>query len=200
MTVTALNVGVLDLQGAVSEHVRAAERAMANLRVKGCVRRVKYAEEMGGLTHLIMGGGESTAISKLMAREGIDAAIKRAAEKNGLKIFGTCAGAILLARRVEGLSAGQKTLGLMDVRMRRNAFGRQAESCERRIGTSLGDVDAIFIRAPSILEVGRGVEVLAQTRDGDILAAQQENRFLVTVFHPELGGSTEFHEHFLKLF
>lgn len=196
----ALNVGVLDLQGAVSEHVHAAERAMANLGARaGSVCRVKYAEEIGKLTHLIIGGGESTTISKLMARNGIDVAIKRAAG-NGLKIFGTCAGAILLAQRVEGLAAGQKTIGLMDVQMRRNAFGRQAESCERRIGTSLGNVDAVFIRAPSILKVGKGVEVLAQTKkDGDILAAQQGNQFLATVFHPELGRSTKFHEHFLKL-
>ncbi len=190
--------GVLDLQGAVSEHVRAAERAMANLNVKGSVCRVKYAEEICELTHLIIGGGESTTISKLMARNGIDVAIKRAAG-NGLKIFGTCAGAIVLAKRVEGLSPGQKTIGLMDVRMRRNAFGRQAESCERRIGTVLGDIDAVFIRAPSILKVGKGVEVLAQTNEGNILAAQQGKQFLATVFHPELGRSTKFHEHFLKL-
>lgn len=196
----ALKIGVLDLQGAVSEHVHAAERAMTDLNVKTRrVCRVKYAEEIDELTHLIMGGGESTTISKLMARNGIDTAIKRAAG-NGLKIFGTCAGAILLARDVRGLAAGQETLGLMDVQMRRNAFGRQAESCERRIGTSLGNVDAVFIRAPSILKVGKGVEVLAQTKkDGDILAAQQGKQFLATVFHPELGLSTKFHEHFLKL-
>lgn len=198
--ITALKIGVLDLQGAVSEHVHAAERAMANLNVKTRrVCRVKYAEEICELTHLIIGGGESTTISKLMARNGIDTAIKRAAG-NGLKIFGTCAGAILLAQRVEGLAAGQRTIGLMDMRMRRNAFGRQAESCERRIGTSIGNVDAVFIRAPSILKVGKGVEILAQTKkDGDISAVQQGKQFLATVFHPELGGSTKFHEHFLKL-
>lgn len=196
-----MKVGVLDLQGAVSEHVHCAERAMTNLGARaGSVCRVKYAEEIGGLTHLIIGGGESTTISKLMARNRIDTAIKNAAGKNRLKVFGTCAGAILLARAVEGLAAGQKTLGLMDVHMRRNAFGRQAESCERRLGTALGIIDAVFIRAPSILKVGSGVEVLAQAKDGRVLAAQQGKQFLATVFHPELGGSTKFHEHFLELF
>lgn len=191
-----MRIGVLNLQGAVSEHVTATQRAAANLGLNASVCTLEHPSQIPSLTHLIIGGGESTAISKLMARNGVDEAIKRAAGK-GLRVFGTCAGAILLAKHVGGLADGQETLALMDVSIKRNAFGRQADSFEQQVRTSIGSINAVFIRAPAMERVGRGVKVVA-TLGGRIVAAQQ-GRLLATAFHPELSGSTLFHEHFLRL-
>jgi 5'-phosphate synthase pdxT subunit len=191
-----LSIGVLNLQGAVSEHVAATKRAVDNIGAAASVRAVEYPREIHNLTHLIIGGGESTTISKLMQRVGMDAAIKKAAAGR-LRIFGTCAGAVLLAKHVDGLADGQETLALIDISIKRNAFGRQADSFEQPLRTSLGSINAVFIRAPAMERAGRGVRVIAKL--GRKVVAVQQGRFLATAFHPELSGSTLFHEHFLGL-
>ncbi len=185
-------IGVLALQGAFREH-REAVCALGAQTVD-----VRTAEQLEGLDGLIIPGGESTAISKLMTIAGMHEAIRNAHE-NGMAIFGTCAGAILLSRDIEGAVAGQVPLGLLDVSIRRNAYGRQVASFETSIpfeGIEGDGVRAVFIRAPRFSEMGEGVEVLARL-DGEPVAVRQ-GRILAVAFHPELTPDTRVHRYFLE--
>ena len=173
-----LRIGVLALQGNFREHA-------AMLRQLGAdVVEVRKAEQLAALDGLVIPGGESTAFTRLMRLYGLDEAIRGFARP----VFGTCAGMIVLDR---------DHLGLVDVTVRRNAFGRQVASFETDLelpGES-EPLRAVFIRAPWIDEVGPGVEVLAQVEGHPVLA--REGRFLVAAFHPELTGDTRLHELFL---
>ena len=187
---SAAKIGVLDLQGAVEEHIEM-------LKSIGCdTVAVKKAEQLDGLQGLVIPGGESTTIGKLMERYGLAEEIKKRAQ-DGMAIFGTCAGLILLAEDIDGSS--QMRLGLMGIRVKRNAFGRQVESFEADIPVPvLGDTPfrAIFIRAPYIESVKPGVEELARV-DGKIVFARQ-GRFLVSAFHPELSSDDRVHRYFVE--
>ncbi|MFQ6001385.1 MAG: pyridoxal 5'-phosphate synthase glutaminase subunit PdxT [Anaerolineae bacterium] len=193
-------IGVLALQGSFIEHIAVLER----LGVEPPA--VKLPKDLVGLDGLIIPGGESTTIGKLAATYRLMGELKRLAE-DGLPIWGTCAGMILLAREIEG--ASQPRLGLMDIAVERNAFGRQVESFEVDLLIPALDVvssegekgksfHAVFIRAPSIKRAGEGVEILAALDEGVIVAAQQGN-LLATAFHPELTEDTRFHRYFLNL-
>lgn len=184
-----MKIGVLALQGAVAEHVRLLEKAGSQALT---IKKVHQLEEVDGL---VIPGGESTTISKLMHKYGFDTAVKRFAEEK--PVFGTCAGLILLAKRIEGQDAGH--LGLMDINVRRNAFGRQRESFEYDLPVTgvAEDFRAVFIRAPYILEAGEGVDVLA-TFDEKIVAARQ-GRFLCSAFHPELTDDDRMHRYFAEM-
>jgi 5'-phosphate synthase pdxT subunit len=189
-----MRIGVLALQGDVSEHVLAAEKAAAGIKLRCDVAEVRTRDALEGLAGLIIPGGESTTMHKLCEREGMLGTMKRIPA-----IFGTCAGAIMLARALGNKEAGQGTLGLMDIRIDRNAYGRQSESFEQEIGTALGRVDAVFIRAPRIRSVGEGVRVLAR-RGKEAVACEQRGRrrfLMAACFHPELT-TTRFHGYFLK--
>ncbi|MGQ9476329.1 MAG: pyridoxal 5'-phosphate synthase glutaminase subunit PdxT [Actinomycetota bacterium] len=186
-------VGVLALQGAVREHL---------LMVEGCGARgipVKYPFELHLCQGLIIPGGESTTIGRLMTIYGFLEEIRSLAEE-GMPIYGTCAGMIMMARRlVEG---DQPLLGLMDITVRRNAYGRQVDSFEtdlavREIEEAERPFRAVFIRAPWIESVGPGVKVLAEHDGRAVLAA--EKRLLVSAFHPELTGDDRIHRYFLRL-
>lgn len=159
---------------------------------------VRKAEQLDALDALIIPGGESTTIGKLADLHGItDRLRERAGE--GMPVWGTCAGAIVLARDVPG--GPQPLLGLMDITVERNAFGRQVDSFEEDLRVApLGEpaLHAVFIRAPKIAAVGPSVEVLARLADGTIVAARQ-GRLLATAFHPELTGDTRFHRYFCEL-
>ncbi len=183
-------VGVLALQGDVIEHLRAVQACGA----LAC--EVRTLGDLKGVDALIMPGGESTAIGKLMAWAGLHEAIRaRAAE--GMPIYGTCAGQILLAREVEG--GAPQGLHLMDIQVLRNAFGRQRESFEAEIPVpAIGGkpVRGVFIRAPYIGRVGPGVEVLARF-EGKIVMARQ-GRLLTSSFHPELTDDYRIHQFFLS--
>ncbi len=184
-------VGVLALQGAFVEHVAALRR----LGVEAVL--VRLPEQLEGLDGLVIPGGESTTISRLMHSYHLVEPIKALAGQ-GKPIWGTCAGMILMAKQN---GAGNHTLGLMDVSVKRNAFGRQVDSFEADLPVpALGEKPfrAIFIRAPLIEKVGGDVEVLSRLDDGTIVAARQKN-FLVCSFHPELNGDRRFHEYFLRL-
>lgn len=186
-----MKVGVLALQGDVAEHISAVRRA---LRKRGEVVAVKKASQVEELSALVIPGGESTTIGKLMQKYGIDRAILSRRE---LAIFGTCAGAILLAREIENYE--QFSLGLMDITVARNAFGRQRESFEVELEIpELGEkpFHAVFIRAPVITRAGRGVEVLARVEDAIVLARQ--GRYLACAFHPELTRDARLHRYFLE--
>ncbi|BCW96202.1 MAG: pyridoxal 5'-phosphate synthase glutaminase subunit PdxT [Fimbriimonadales bacterium] len=186
-----MTIGVLALQGDFAEH-----RAMlARMGVDS--REVRKVDDLNGVDALIIPGGESTTIGKLMARYGLDAAI-RARAQQGMPIYGTCAGLILLAKDIEG--SDQPRLGLMDIAVVRNAFGRQIESFEADIPfapTPDQPVRGVFIRAPIISRVGAGVQVLSAF-DNKIVAVQQGN-LLATAFHPELTDDTRVHRYFLTL-
>ncbi|MDI6871366.1 MAG: pyridoxal 5'-phosphate synthase glutaminase subunit PdxT [Bacillota bacterium] len=186
-----MRIGVLDLQGAVREHLNM-------LRSLGCEAvPVKKAADLEGLEALVLPGGESTTLGKLMARYGLLDAVKRQAAA-GMPIYGTCAGLILLAKDIPG--SDQPRLGLMDIRVKRNAYGRQVDSFETDLAIpAVGEEPfrAVFIRAPYIESVGPGVEVLAE-HDGHAVMARQ-GRFLVSAFHPELTDDTRLHAYFLEM-
>ncbi|MBE9546220.1 MAG: pyridoxal 5'-phosphate synthase glutaminase subunit PdxT [Proteobacteria bacterium] len=180
-------IGVLDLQGDVSEHLDHLER----LGIAGV--RVKEPADFAHLAGLIIPGGESTCLFRLLNIFGIKDVILREFQR-GLKLWGTCAGAILLAKNIVGESP---CLGLIDIEIERNAFGNQLDSfaCEALIPrVAPQPVPLTFIRAPKIIRVGIGVEVLL--RQDDYIAAAESPDILVTIFHPELTPCIAFHRYF----
>ncbi len=184
-----LTIGVLALQGAFAEHAQ----ALARLGVRA--REVRQHKDLEGIDGLIIPGGESTTIGKLLDILGMAGPVRELG-RAGLPIWGTCAGMILLAT-----DAGrpQPLLGLLDIGVRRNAFGSQLDSFEADLRVpALGDEPfrAVFIRAPLVERLGPGVVPLATLEDGTIVAAERDN-VLVTAFHPELTGDPRFHEYFL---
>lgn len=185
-----IKIGVLALQGAVAEHLDMIRKAGA----EGV--EVKRTWQLADLDGLILPGGESTTIGKLMRDyDFIDAIRQFAAE--GKPLFGTCAGMIVMAKRIAGQENAH--LELMDITARRNAFGRQRESFETDLAVKgIHDrVRAVFIRAPLIEEVGPGVEVLSEFR-GQIVAARQGN-LLACSFHPELTDDASMHAYFIEM-
>jgi len=189
-----MRIGVLALQGAFIEH----EHVLARLGVQPV--EVRLPEHLEGLAGLIIPGGESTTMGLLAQKWGLLEPLREFA-RSGRPLWGTCAGMILLAKEVVDGVPGQPILGLMDITVRRNAFGRQVDSFEDDLAVPvLGDppFHAVFIRAPVIERVGAEVEVLATLEDGTAVAVQQGN-LLATAFHPELTRDERFHRYFLKL-
>jgi 5'-phosphate synthase pdxT subunit len=185
-----VRVGVLALQGAFREHILLLEA----LGVEADAIRLR--DQLADVAGLIVPGGESTAIGKLMDTYGFYDAI-RDRHADGMAVWGTCAGAVLLAKDVVGGVADQRTLELMDTTVRRNAFGRQVDSFEADLDVDGldGPFRGVFIRAPWIETVGEGVDVLAEY-DGHVVAARQ-GALMATAFHPELTGDTRMHRLFL---
>lgn len=186
-------VGVLALQGDFREH------ALMLGHLGARVRLVRKAEDLDGIEGIILPGGESTTIDKLMRLCGLREPLARAL-KDGLPAYGTCAGLILLADHVLDAAPGQETLGGLDVVVRRNAFGSQNQSFETDLRIpALGDapIHATFIRGPVVENVGPKALSMAQLADGRIVAVEQGN-LLATAFHPEIDGETRFHERFLE--
>lgn len=185
-----MKIGVLALQGAVAEHIRMLERAGA----QGVA--IKRTEQLTEVEGIIIPGGESTTIGKLMRTYGFIEAI-RAFSAQGKPIFGTCAGLIVIAKEIEGQEEAH--LGLMDMKVQRNAFGRQRESFEADLPIQGFDqsIRAVFIRAPLIKEIGAHVNVLCSVND-EIVAAR-EGHLLACSFHPELTDDSSLHEYFLKM-
>lgn len=183
-------IGVLDLQGGVVEHLE----HLAALGVPA--RRIKEAADFEGLAGVIVPGGESSCLIRLLRRYGLDREIRNRF-RAGLKLWGTCAGAILLAREVVGETAH---LGLMDIRIQRNAFGSQLDSFNLSVAIPEVDPEPIpltFIRAPKILSLGADVSPLLEI--DDYCAAARDRDILVTVFHPELTPSLAFHRYFASM-
>ena len=185
-------IGILAVQGDVREHARAI------LEVGGEPIEVRLPRDLVGLDALILPGGESTAMRKLIERYGLRDPILALAA-GGAPLYGTCAGMILLADRIA--DGDEPVLRLLDVTVQRNAYGRQLDSFEADIEIpSLGEapMHAVFIRAPVVSEVGPGVEVLARDPDGRPIAVRQ-GRVLATAFHPELTGDRRLHRLLLEL-
>ena len=188
-----MRVGVLAMQGAVREHLEAVGRLGAE------AVPVRTPEELSACQAVILPGGESTTIGKLMARYGLLEPVREHALA-GKPLLGTCAGMILMARRILSAAQDQPHLAVMDITVERNAFGRQIESFEADLdfaGVDSGPVRAVFIRAPLIRSVGEGVEVLAM-HDGRIVAARQ-GKLVALSFHPELTEDLRVHRFFLSL-
>lgn len=181
-------VGVLDIQGSVIEHLGMLEQCGVE------AVRVKKVADLEGLSGLIMPGGESTTIGKLLDWYGLGEAIKEKVA-NGMALWGTCAGAILIAKEISGSQQAQ-SLRLMDMVIERNAYGRQLDSFETDLEfAGVGMLPAIFIRAPKIVSVGAGVEILAEY-DGEIVAARA-GKIMATTFHPELSEDRAVHRYFV---
>ncbi len=189
-----MRVGVLALQGAFTEH----ERVLRHLGVDAI--EVRLPRHLEGLDGLIIPGGESTTIGQIAQRWGLLEPL-RAFARSGRPVWGTCAGMILMAKEVVDGVPGQILLHLMDIAVRRNVFGRQVDSFEADLDVpALGGppFHAVFIRAPLIERVQKGVDILAQLEDGMVVAARQGS-LLVTAFHPELTEDTRFHRYFVDL-
>lgn len=188
-----IHIGVLALQGDFEKHLE-----MCAL-VEGVeARTVKTVADIEACDGLIIPGGESTTVGKLMERYGIDEAIRKRVGQ-GMAVFGTCMGMIMLASEIEGSS--QQRLGLIDMTVRRNAFGRQVDSFETDLAVpAIGakPVRAVFIRAPFITAVRGDAEILATLETGEIVMVRQGN-LLAAAFHPELTGDTRVHEYFAKM-
>jgi len=195
----ALRIGVLALQGDVREHVAVLARLGAATRL------VRTAADLDGLDGLVIPGGESTVMDKLTRAFGLAGPL-RAAIDEGVPVYGTCAGLIMVADRLSNPAPGQRTLGGLDVTVERNAFGSQTDSFEADLdvrgfdehGLDGAPVHAVFIRAPVIESSGPDVRVLATVPDGRAVAARQGG-VLATSFHPEMTGETRFHEYFLAM-
>jgi pyridoxal 5'-phosphate synthase pdxT subunit len=191
-------VGVLALQGDVREHLI----ALADCGATGVP--VRRPEELAGLAGIVLPGGESTTMDKLMRAFDLRDPL-RDALRAGLPAYGSCAGMILLADRIEDGKPDQETLGGIDMTVRRNAFGRQVESFETNLDFAhLGPepVHAVFIRAPWVEQVGAGVEVLASVGEGPAagrIVAVRQGGLLATSFHPEMTGERRVHELFVQM-
>jgi len=190
-----MRIGVLGIQGAVSEHVEITKKALEELNLCGEVRVVKRLEHLQDLNGLIIPGGESTTISRMLKASGLFEELKRMARDIG--IMGTCAGAILLAKEV--VEKNVETLGLMDITVSRNAYGRQVDSFEADVEISgfTEKFHAVFIRAPIIKSVYGKAKALA-TDGRNIIMAKQE-KMLALTFHPELSGDTRIHKMFIEM-
>jgi 5'-phosphate synthase pdxT subunit len=187
-----VKVGVLALQGAFREH----REVLDALGVEAV--EVRTAEPLGALDALILPGGESTTMSKLLDTAGLRAPLTELLA-DGLPVLGTCAGMILLAREVVDGRPDQRPFGVIDVAVRRNAYGRQRDSFEADLDVAAlagGPFPGVFIRAPRIESVGDDVDVLARHDDHAVLA--RHGRVWVASFHPELSGDLRLHEQFLS--
>jgi 5'-phosphate synthase pdxT subunit len=190
-----MKIGVLALQGDFIEHQKILEGLGAE------VRQVRLPSDLDSLQGLIIPGGESTTIGKLAVDFEIMEPLRSFASEHA--VWGTCAGSIFLSKDA---ARHQPLLGLMDIKVERNAFGRQVDSfeidleipCLKKVSKADVSFHAIFIRAPLIESVGKGVQVLSSLPDGRIVAAQEE-QWLATSFHPELTNDTRFHQYFMEM-
>ncbi|MFN2433791.1 MAG: pyridoxal 5'-phosphate synthase glutaminase subunit PdxT [Nitrososphaeraceae archaeon] len=197
-----LLIGVLALQGDIEENIKATTDALREMNLKGNVISVRYPDEIMKVDGLIIPGGESTVMGLLLSlKNGLLDSITKVLQDR-LPIMGTCAGMIVLAKQSYDKVVGNKKqllLGALDIEIERNSFGRQYDSFESTLEISgIGnDFKGIFIRAPSVISTGSGVQILSKF-DGKIVAVQQEN-IIGTSFHPELSGDTRMHRLFIEL-
>ena len=198
----SLNIGVFAVQGDVEENIAATRAALDELGIKGTVSTVKTPDQISKLDGIILPGGESTTIGQLSLVNGSLKKIKEKIEA-GMPAMGICAGLILLAKEVKDHVIGkteQPLLDLLDVKIERNSFGRQRDSFEADISMEsikIPKFKGVFIRAPSILEVGKNVEVISKLNEKTI-AVKQKN-ILATVFHPELTPDVSMHKYFINM-
>lgn len=195
-------MGVLGIQGDIEEHLSAIDIARSRSGVEGETILVKSLDDVRRIHVLIIPGGESTVIGALSSIKGIMPALRERIN-NGLPTLGTCAGMIMLAKKADDRvvrETNQMLIGTLDITVERNSFGRQRESFEADLKVNLpgaGNFHGVFIRAPSVKSVGEGVRELA--RLDETIVAVQQGKMIGTSFHPELSGSTLFHEYLISL-
>ncbi|HSB83428.1 MAG TPA: pyridoxal 5'-phosphate synthase glutaminase subunit PdxT [Nitrosarchaeum sp.] len=198
----SITIGVLAIQGDVYENILSTKTALKELGVEGTVVGVKTTEEISKLDGLIIPGGESTTIGQLSL---VNSSLKMIKEKteHGMPIFGICAGMIMLSKTADDRVVGktdQPLLDLLDIKLERNSFGRQKESFEANISMSSINIpkfNGVFIRAPSVSDVGPGVDVLA--RFNEKIVAVKKGNMLGVAFHPELTENVSLHKYFINL-
>ena len=199
---TGLNIGILAVQGDVAENVMATKMSLDELGIDGIVNEVKTPEQIADLDGLIIPGGESTVIGTLSL---VNGSLKKIKEKiaNGMPVFGICAGLILLSKKAKDRVVGemdQPLLDFLDVKIERNAFGRQRDSFESEISMEkigIPKFHGVFIRAPSIMEAGKDVEILSKFNEKTI--AVKQGNIIGTSFHPELTADISLHKYFVNL-
>ena len=184
-----MKIGILDIQGSVEEHFEDLGKCGVEVVL------VKKVEDLSGLCGLIIPGGESGTVGKLLREFELRELIIEE-EKKGMCVWGTCAGAILLAKEVVG-DEGADVLGLMDISVKRNAYGRQLDSFEGEVEFFGKKIHGVFIRAPKIMRVGENVEVLSKY-DRDSVVVREKN-LLITTFHPELTDDLTIHKYFVEM-
>ena len=197
-----INVGILSVQGDVEENFNATRIAFDELGIDGTVTNVKTPDQISNIDGLILPGGESTTIGQLSL---INGSLKQVKEKieSGMPVFGICAGLILLSKKVKDRVVGnteQPLLDLLDVSVERNSFGRQKDSFEAEISLdpiNISKFNGVFIRAPSISELGNNVKTISKFNE-KIIAVKQDN-ILATAFHPELTSDASLHKHFINM-
>ena len=197
-----MNIGILSIQGDVAENVSATEAALKELGKTGNVIQVKTPDQISNLDGLIIPGGESTMIGQLSLVNGSLKHIKEKIE-SGMPVFGICAGLILLSKNAKDRVIGntdQPLLNFLDIKVERNSFGRQRDSFEAEISldpVNISSFHGVFIRAPSISDLGNDVEILSKFNE-KIVAVKQGN-ILATAFHPELTTDISLHKYFVKI-
>jgi len=199
---TGVNIGILAVQGDVAENLSATRMAMDELGVEGIVTEVKSPEQISDLDGLIIPGGESTVIGTLSL---VNGSLKKIKEKivSGIPVLGTCAGMILLSKKAKDRVVGemeQPLLDYLDIKIERNAFGRQKDSFEADIvleKIGVPKFHGVFIRAPSVIDVGKDVEILSKFNE-KVVAVKQGN-IIGTSFHPELTADISIHKYFVNL-
>ncbi|MGI0065651.1 MAG: pyridoxal 5'-phosphate synthase glutaminase subunit PdxT [Nitrosotalea sp.] len=199
---SGINIGILAVQGDVAENILATKMAIEELGLQGIVTEVKTPEQISDLDGLVIPGGESTVIGTLSL---VNGSLKKIKEKiaSGMPVFGICAGMILLSKKAKDRVVGemnQPLLDFLDVKIERNSFGRQKDSFESEISMDkigITKFPGVFIRAPSILDAGKDVEILSKFNE-KIIAVKQGN-VIGTAFHPELTGDISLHKYFVSL-
>ena len=196
-----MNIGVIAIQGNIEEHIHALNHAMKKEGINGRIIPIKHRGIVPRCDGIVIPGGESTTLCRLMKREGIDIEIKDAAQKKK-PILATCAGLIAIAKKGgrEAEETNQELLGIIDLEVERNAFGRQRESFETEVAISFLEepYNAVFIRAPRITRVGKDVEIIATLNNSEVIAVKEKNTIALS-FHPELTDDTRIHQYYIKL-
>ena len=198
MVKKTISIGVVGVQGAVSEHIAMMKQAFEIEQIDGSVYSFKQKEMIKDLKGIILPGGESTTISRFLQRHGLTDEIRKRVSEGSLALMGTCAGCVLLAKKIVDDDADVSLLKVMDIEVKRNAFGRQRESFEKDVFIKdwKKPFPAVFIRAPVIEKTGTDCRVLSQL-DSDIIMVEQKN-MLALSFHPELTDDPRIHHYFLQ--
>lgn len=195
--VKKVTIGVIAIQGAISEHINSIKKAINEKKLNGKVIPVRYKDQIDECQGLVIPGGESTTISRILFKRDLHKKIKEKVEKKEIFVMGTCAGCVVLSKEIDDATKDVKLLELMDMKTQRNYFGGQRESFEKNIKIKGFNepFNAVFIRAPIIEKVWNGCKVLSQI-DEKIVMVEQEN-ILALSFHPELTPDLRIHKYFL---
>jgi 5'-phosphate synthase pdxT subunit len=198
--VTEVTIGVIGIQGAISEHIYSMKKALEETNTQGNVSLIRDKQEINNVDGLILPGGESTTISRILYKTGFFEVITNRIKENNLPILGTCAGCVILSNEISGDSKDVKLLSAMNMQVKRNAFGRQRESFEKNIDIKgfTEPYNAVFIRAPVIEKVWGNCQILAKINKKIVMAKQ--DKLLALSFHPELTDDLRIHKYFLNMF